>query len=81
MATNIDPKTLFSTPNHCVTSFSLWNIRLNGCLIVRLQLRPWFGGACDDLSLLLSGFPSTFFYLSIFLSPLPVRVWRGRAVT
>lgn len=27
MATNIDPKTLFSTPNHCVTSFSLWNIR------------------------------------------------------
>ena len=27
MATKIDPKTLFSTPNHCVTSFSLWNIR------------------------------------------------------
>lgn len=27
MATDIDPKTLFSTPNHCVTSFSLWNIR------------------------------------------------------
>ena len=27
MATKIDPKTLFSTPNHCVTSFYLWNIR------------------------------------------------------
>ena len=37
MATKIDPKTLFSTPNHCVTSFSLWNIRFKKRTITNLK--------------------------------------------
>ena len=43
MATNIDPKTLFSTPNQGVTSFSLWNIRYNDhlAILTGLDLSPW----------------------------------------